>query len=308
MKATISICLAMACSPQVRAEEPSPEIAGLQQAAADFVTAYNNKDAAAIAALFTEEGEISDLNAEDVVAGRADIEEYYKEILSSADAPSLAVEVASVRFVAPNVAVEDGTVHFTPPGEDEPARSMTYTAVLAKNGSGAWQVASTRGLGDATAPEGHLGDLADLLKGDWTGQRDGVRIDLAFGWDDTGKFISGEILATSPDVKPLTTTARFGWDGAKKTITCWSFDGGGGFATATWTPDDADGWTVRTEGTTADGESMSANQHLVFENQDTFIWTATDRLIDGEKQPDTELRVVRRAPEPAADEEDANEE
>lgn len=300
---TAVIASAMFAGPGLCAEEPSPEIAGLQQAAADFVTAYNNKDAAALAALFTESGEVTDLNAEDVVSGRADIEEHYQEILSSADAPSLAVEVASVRLVAPNVAVEDGTVHFTPPGEDEPARSMTYTAVLSKSGSGAWQIASTRGLGDATASEGHLADLADLLKGDWTGQRDGLRIDLAFGWDDTGKFISGELLATSADAKPLATTARFGWDGAKKTITCWTFDGGGGFASATWTPDDDDGWTVRTEGTTADGEAMSANQHLVFENKDTFIWTATDRLIDGEKQPDTELRVVRRAPEPAADDE-----
>lgn len=305
MKPTVrlssGIALAILTHSGLCAEEPSPEIAGLQQAAADFVLAYNNKDATALAALFTEDGEISDLNAEDVISGRADIEAHYQEILSSADAPSVAVEVASVRFVAPNVAVEDGTVHFTPPGEDAPARSMTYGAVLTKNATGTWQVASTRGLGDVTGPEGHLGDLADLLKGDWTGQREGLRIDLAFGWDESGKFISGEVLATSADAKPLATTARFGWDGAKKTITCWTFDGGGGFASATWTPDDDGGWTVRTEGATADGEAMSANQHLVFENKDTFIWTATDRLIDGEKQPDTDLRVVRRAPEPAAD-------
>ena len=295
------VALAMLANPGLCAEEPSPEIAGLQKAATDFVTAYNNKDAAALAALFTENGEITDLNAEEVISGREDIQDHYKEILSSEDAPSVAVEVASVRLVGPDLAVEDGTLHFTPSGDDEPARSITYTAVLSKNDSGAWKLASTRDLGDVTEPEGHLGDLADSLKGDWTGQRDGLRLDIAFGWDDSGKYISGEMLATSPDAKPLNTTIRLGWDGARKTINCWTFDSGGGFAKATWTPDDDDSWTIRTEGTTANGESMSANQHLVFENKDTFIWTATDRLIDGEKQPDTELRVVRQAPEPAAE-------
>ena len=45
----------------------------------------------------------------------------------------------------------------------------------------------------------------------------------------------------------------------------------------------------------------SANQTLVFDGKDSFIWTGKDRLIDGECQPDNELRVVRQAPEPAAE-------
>jgi ketosteroid isomerase-like protein len=73
MKTRIITCLALVCSLQVRAEEPTPEIAGLQKAAADFVTAYNKQDAAAIAALFTEDGEISDLTGEELTSGREDI-------------------------------------------------------------------------------------------------------------------------------------------------------------------------------------------------------------------------------------------
>lgn len=292
------IAVAILSQTTLWAADPVDEIPGLQKAAADFVVAYNKKDAAAVAALFTENGEIADLNAEEVTTGREDIQARYEGVFSGDDAPEVAVEVASVRLVAPGVAVEDGTAHFTPPGDDEPARSITYTAVLSKDAEGVWRIASSRDLGDVTEAEGHLADLADDLKGNWTGQRDELRFDLAVGWDDTGKFLTGEMLAMSPDAEPLTTTIRFAWDGTSKSINCWTFDSGGGFAKAVWSPDEDGGYSIRTEGTTASGESMSANQHLKFENDDTFVWTGSDRLINGENQPDTTLRVVRRAPEP----------
>jgi uncharacterized protein (TIGR02246 family) len=304
VRLSTGIALAVLAHTGLRAEEPAPEIAGLEKAAEEFVIAYNNKDAAALAALFTEQGELVDLNAEEVITGRGDIEAHYKERFAEDEVPSVAVEVDSVRIVAPKTAVEDGKLHFTPPGDDEPARSVTYTAVLSQSEAGAWQVASTRTLTDVTSQEGHLADLLDSLKGDWTGQRDGLRLDLAFGWDESGKFISGEMLAATSDGKPVETSIRLGWDGAKKSVTGWTYDSGGGTGHSVWTPDD-DRWTVRTEGTTADGETMSANQHLTFEDDNTFIWTSSDRIVDGETLPDTELRIVRRAPEPAGDDDSA---
>ena len=292
--------LALLAASGLRAqEEPSPEIAGLQQAAADFVLAYNAKDAAAIAALFTENGEMADLRAEDTTTGRAGIQARYAEIFAAGDTPAVAVEVDSVRLVGKDLAIEDGTVHFTPPGENAPAKSTAYTAVLQKNEAGAWQIASTRALADTTGAAGQLAELASALKGDWTAMRDGLRLDLAFGWDGSGNFLAGEMLATTADGDPQTTTLRLGWDAARKAITWWSFDDGGGFAKGDWTATD-DGWLIRTEGSTADGESTSASQSLVPEGKDTLLWTAKDRLVDGEKLPDVELRLVRRAPEPAA--------
>jgi uncharacterized protein (TIGR02246 family) len=281
-------------------EEPSPEIAGLQQAAADFVLAYNAKDAAAVAALFTENGEISDLRAEDTTTGRVDIQLRYAEIFAAAETPSVAIEVDSVRFIGKDLAIEDGTLHFTPPGENIPAKSTAYTAVLQKSADGAWQIASTRALADTTGPAGQLAELAAALKGDWTAMRDGLRLDLAFGWDGSGNFVAGEMLATTADGEPQSTNLRIGWDAARKTITWWSFDDGGGFAKGDWTPTE-DGWLIRTEGTTADGESTSANQSLKLEGKDVILWNAADRLVDGEKLPDIEMRVVRQAPEPAAE-------
>lgn len=295
------LALALLAASGLRAQDaPAPELAGLRQAAADFVLAYNAKDAAALAALFTENGEITGPDGSPDASGRAEIQAGYAEILSSPDAPSIAIEVDSVRLVGKDLAIEDGTFHLTPPGENSPAKSTTYTAVLQKDDAGAWRIASTRALKDATDPAGQLAELAAALKGDWTAMRDGLRLDLAFGWDGSGKFLAGEMLATTADGEPQTTTLRIGWDAARRTITWWSFDDGGGSAKGDWTAT-GDGWLIRTEGSTADGESTSANQTLTPEGKDTLLWTAKDRLVDGEKLPDVELRLVRRAPEPAAE-------
>ena len=303
MKTTLSAGLALAFASTIglAADPPSPEIEGLEKTATDFVAAYNRKDAAALAALFTEKGEIADTHADDVTAGRADIKARYEAIFAAPNAPQIAIEVASVRLVGDGLAIEDGTVHATPPGEDAVPRSMNYSAVLQKGGDGKWFIASTRDLDDATDAAGQLADLANQLKGDWTCQKDGVRLDLAFGWDDSGKFLSGEMLATTSDTKSLTTTIRIGWDAAKKTIVWWTFDDGGGFGKGDWTQLDDDSWLIRTEGTSADGERISATQSLKFDGKDAFLWNSHDRLVDGEKQADVDLRVVRQTPEPEAE-------
>ncbi|MEY3898109.1 MAG: hypothetical protein RLZZ214_3630, partial [Verrucomicrobiota bacterium] len=261
---------------------------------------YNEKDAAAIAALFTENGEITDLEAQDVTSGREEIKAHYDEIFADKDSAAVALEVDSVRLVGPDLAIEDGTVHFTFPGDDFPARSKTYTAVLRKNEGGVWQIASTRSLQDVTGTAGHLAELANQLKGDWTSQKEETRYDLAIGWDDSGQYVTGELLVTKADAKPLRSTLRFGWDTVHKTISCWTFDDAGGFAKADWTPV-GDVWQVRTEGATAQGESMSANQSLAFDGKEAFIWAGKDRLINGEDQPESKLRFVRQSPEPQAD-------
>lgn len=301
---SVGIALAILAQSGLLAEEPAPEIAGLEKASADFVIAYNNKDAAGIAKLFTEQGEMADLTGKDLTSGREEIQAYYEEVFAGEPA-SLAIEVDSVRLLAPNLAVEDGTAHITPvggEGEDAPPRSTTYTATLLKNAEGVWQIASTRDIGDVTDATGQLSDLFEVIKGEWTCRTsDGVQMDFAFGWDPTGKFLLGETLTTTADAPPLPGSTRIGWNAARKAMVSWIFDAHGGVTQGIWNPTE-DGWMIRAEGTTAEGETITLNQELTTEGKDTLIWAATNRVVDGEKQPDKTLRIVRQAPEPAAEE------
>ena len=301
LQLTAGIALALLMSPALFAEESSPEIVGLQKAAADFVTAYNNKDSDALAALFTEDGEIADLNGEELTSGRAQVKARYDGVFAD-DPAQIAIEVDSVRLVAPNLAIEDGTFHLTPADdEDAPPKSTSYTAVLMKNSEGIWQIASTRNIKDVTDAAGQINDLAKVLKGEWTSRSsDGVQLDLAIGWDASGKFLSGEMLTTIADAEPQPGSIRISWDTARKSIVSWMFDAAGGSTLGIWTPT-GDGWMIRSEGTTAEGETLTASQNLTAEDRGTLIWSATNRIVDGEVQPDNTLRLVRQAPEPSED-------
>lgn len=301
MKTTITTCLAaiLLSNSSLHAEESAAATAGLAEAASRFVLAYNDKDAGAIAELFTADGEISDRSGHDITTGRAAIKARYDQFFSGDSIPEIAVEVASVRFVAPNLAIEDGTVHLTPPGENAPPRSVNYTAVLLKSDAGVWEIASSRDLSDVTDAAGELFELSKVFAGDWTCQIDDVRLDLAIGWDRSGKFLTGEMLTTTPDGEPQTGKIRIGWNAARESIVSWMFDSRGGSRQSIWTSTE-DGWLIRSEGTTADGETVTASQSVVSENDDTIIWSSIHRVIDGEKQPDGKLRIVRRPPVPSS--------
>jgi len=296
MKFLSRYCTFLACLLTVYAESPDPDMTGLRQSATDFVAAYNKKDAAALATMFTEQGEIID-NA-NVISGRKEIEARYKELFAG-DPRQIAIEVKEVRMVAPSVAMEEGVYHISDPTvENDPPRSTAYTAVMVKNQNGIWQIASVRDEEDVTDAEGQLADLEKVLAGEWTAEVEGVKVDFAFGWDPTGKFLLGEILTTKADAEPQKGTMRIGWNAAKKSIVSWVFDANGGVIEGVWTADE-DGWQLRSEGTTAEGESITMSQKLTTDGKNALVWSSTHRVIDGKKAPDFSLRIVRQVPEPS---------
>lgn len=278
--------------------DEDPALAGLREAAHAFVVAYNERDAKTLASLFTEDGEISDLEGENVTVGRAEIEARYEELFADEMAPSIAIEVDSVRFVAPGLVIEDGTAHFTPADDEEaPPSSYRYTAVLTEQDDG-WKVAATRTLADVSGAAARLADLASVMCGEWTSFLDEARLDLAFGWDPTGHFLVADTLITGPDAEPQAGSIWIGWDAARHSIVSWILDAQGGMSEATWTPTD-EGWIVHSAGSTADGEQTSAVQSLSVIDEDEFVWSVSHRVVAGETQPDRDLRIVRQTPAPS---------
>ena len=150
--------LAVACQP---APAPEPEIAApsdeelLRTLVSDFSAAWARNDAAAVAALFAEDGDI--LTANGHSQGRSALEETYRQNFEGPfNGTSLALEMTSVRFLQPDVAVTDGTYELTglkgPDGEDLPSSKGLWTDVNVKADDG-WLIGCARPMIPVESPE-----------------------------------------------------------------------------------------------------------------------------------------------------------
>lgn len=287
-------------------EEADAAVDNLATAAQKFVEAYNKKDAAAIAALFLPTGELIDRDGKSI-RGRDAIAAHYKEIFEDDDVPQVALEASKVRMVTPDIVLEDGTVHFTAT-EDDPVRSIRYSAVQVKQPDGSWLLANTRDLEEVTPPSERIKSLQWIL-GDWTLESDGTKTNISFELDESGNFIVGDAITmqANNEDESQTSTIRIGWNPACDSVYWWTFDSEGGNSSGTWTPVGKQ-WLVHTSGVTADGETIVATQKLSADGKDTIVWAVSDKVIDGEPQPNKTVRFVRHAPLADSGQKDASQE
>lgn len=277
------------------AAEENPEWEKLQNLAEAFLTAYNAKDAAAVAALMTEDGEMVREDGSRV-EGRAEIETFYGLIFEEAPEAQAALEATSIRFLSPILAVEEGAMHITEGEDGEPA-SFLYTALHVKQEDGSWLTARTRDreVANLVAHEA-LVDV-DGLVGDWVAQTDAGSLELAFSFDESGSFLLGKAVYKAAGIEPITVSMRIGWDSLRQRIVSWTWDAEGGHSKAEWTNTE-DSWVVKASGYTSDGEITSSTQIITPLSADSFTWRVTDKFIGEELGAERELRMVRRPPKP----------
>lgn len=277
------------------AEEEST--AALADVAERFVAAYNEKNLEAILSLYTPEAEMIDEIDGLAAAGPEQIREIFESSFGKFPDRRIALEVISVRQVAENVVIEEGITRFSGEVPNEEGEAVAYSAVLVKHPEKGWLIASSREIATDAPVADPLEGLYPL-EGDWILQGDQMKMELSLGLSASGRFLVGSAFTSTPDAGEMETEIRIGLDPSTGQIRWWTFDDAGGFGGGAWQPSE-NGWTVRSNGVTADGESNTAIQRLTFEGDDTIVWDSTDRYLDGSPLPDLQLRLVRRPPAPA---------
>lgn len=272
------------------------EIPGLAAVAEKFVKSYNDKDLDAVMTLYTEQAEFADENEAVYAAGLEQIRGVFEDSFREMPNRKIALDVLSVRPISEGVMVEEGIARFSGQTEEGEAAAVPYSAILVKQGEAGWKIASSREL-QATTPERDPLEGLYALEGDWVLHADQMRMSLSFEIGGSGRYLIGSALVSTPDEGDLHTDIRIGYDASLGQVRWWTFDEMGGFSQGAWQPIDG-GWLVRTNGVTADGEVTSAIQELRFESPDEIIWDSTKRFVDGQAQPDLQLRLARRPPEP----------
>jgi uncharacterized protein (TIGR02246 family) len=278
-----------------RAAEPLDKAkveAALQKNAEAFVEAFDKGDAKAVAAFFTEDGDIIDQDGRQI-KGRAAIEKTYAKVFADAKGAKLFIKITSLRVVSSDLALEDGLTEVVP-ADSGPPSAARYSVVHVKQ-DGEWRLESVREA-IAVPPNntGHLEGL-DFLIGDWTEDVDkGASAKASYSWDANQNFILNTFDVTMKDVSVASGTQYIGWDAAAKKPRAWSFLFNGGFVESVWTPEGENKWKIAVVATMRDGSKMTATNVFTKIDADHFSFQFTDRTRDGKPLPDDKAIKMKR--------------
>jgi uncharacterized protein (TIGR02246 family) len=275
------------------AKGPSSDELAMKARAKALIAAFNQGDAAAVAAFWTENGDYMDEGGRQY-QGRKAIEDYFHKLFAAGKGAKLRVHRKSLRLVRPDLAIGDGIMEVFPPGGG-PSTAARYTAVQVKQ-DGQWFFESVREALVTPPTQAEKLDDVSWLIGDWADEgKKGAGTHMSFSWAQNNNFIVNNFVTTLQDVPVAGGTQWIAWDAAAKSIRTWVFDSTGSISISTWTRD-GDRFTSKTKTTLPDGKRATSVNILtrIDANHITVQWT--HRAVDGKELPDTPIVKLVRVP------------
>lgn len=277
----------------VRADEN--DLQAVRQTAKTFVEAFNNGDAHAIAALWTEDADYRDETGV-FYHGREAIEQGYADFFAAQPEEKLEVSVESLRQITPDVVVEDGIAHVSPPVAGAPVASR-YTATHVR-GDGRWLLATVRETSfEVPSNYAYLQPLEWLI-GSWVATSPDRTSHMSFEWTKNKNFIKRTftIKKGSEDFTITTGTQVIGYDPSAGQIRSWLFDSEAGFGETVWSIEE-NGLVGQSTSVLIDGSKALSTDILTRTDEDHFTVQSVDRTIDGESVANGDVIQVARTSE-----------
>lgn len=273
------------------ADDPSPDEAKIRQAVESYVTAFNQGNAKALAALWSPEAVYTNPDSGEQAVGREAIEKQFAAIFAAAKGAKLEAKTESIKFVSPNVAIEQGTAKVLNPKGD-PDES-TYSAVYVKR-DGQWLLDRVSEEQPPTVQSNyeHLKEL-EWMVGNWIDQDDQATIETNCHWAKNQNFLIRSYSVSVRDQIRLSGLQIIGWDPANKRIRSWIFDSNGGFGEGQWSKK-RKAWHVQTTGTATDGRKVSSVNIITYVDNDSFTWQIVNGQIGDELLPNVDAVLVVR--------------
>ena len=266
------------------------------ESAKRYAKAFADRDAKAIAGLFTPEAEYIDATGT-IFHGRPAIEAEYSATFAVEPPGTIEIELISLRPVAAGLLVEDGITTFRPKDGKVQSRSR-YTATHVKQSDGTWLLASVRELDAAQiTPHDRLQQLSWLL-GRWHEELDGNVVTTEWKWSDNGNFLISEFTVRKSRDATWSGTHRVGWDAERRQFRSWIFESSGGASEGWWKLNDAGAWTIRLDGVDAAGVRSSSTLTYELDGARGLVISRGESVRDGVNVPGSTHRVVRQPPSP----------
>lgn len=255
-----------------------------------FVTAFNDGDAQAVAALWTEKGEYVD-EAGQVYSGREAIEQAYAKFFADHEGAKIHVKIESLRLVSDGVAIEEGRAEVEPTPDGAPG-STKYVCVHNKVGRD-WLMASVR---DTFVPKpSNYQSISDLewLIGTWVAEERGAKMESVCRWVADKSFVERKYTTTHHDGTKQSGVQIIGFNPQTKAVQSWNFSPDGGHAVGLWVPIDS-GWRATMHGVAGDGTVTTSINVLTRLDDNAYSWKSIERTAGDVSLPDSDEVVVKR--------------
>lgn len=277
--------------PAVVAADPrTADREAIQAALQSFRKAFEARDAKALAAHWTAEGEYRN-DAGVTVQGQAALADAFDRFFAQTPEVKTELQPRGLRFLGTDAAVAEGSVKVRR-GPSAAATRADFNALLVRE-QGHWRLAQ---LSETSDPGPSMEDLAWLV-GEWQSVAgEAAEIHTTYAWSPSKKFIHGQFRVKEKD-RELAGSQVIGIDPATGALHSWTFEADGGVGEADWTPD-GDHWVLDAVGTLVDGATLAETNILRRVNDSTFTWQSIDRSLDDEAIPDLAPVKVTRVANP----------
>ncbi|MEM8943796.1 MAG: nuclear transport factor 2 family protein [Planctomycetota bacterium] len=273
------------------AVEVSPAKVAIRQSINSYVAAFNQADAKALAAHWTENGEMT-TPAGRTIVGRLQLEADFADYFSELEGAKLEIIETEIVLISPSAAIETGTARVLVPAQEP--RETDYEAVHVKTVAG-WKIDNVSEQQAPAAPPSHHQQLRSLewMIGTWVDQDDDVSVETNCRWTPNRNFLVRSFQVIINDQIDFEGTQVIGWDPSRNAIRSWLFDSDGGFGVGHWTQDDSR-WVVRTLSVLPDGRQGSSTHVYEQVDDQTLRFRVIGRQIDGELMPNIDPITITR--------------
>jgi uncharacterized protein (TIGR02246 family) len=266
-------------SPSPDTKPPPADEAAVRALARDFAAAFNKGDAKAVAAQWTDAGEMFDTDGTPLI-GRAAIEQAFADFFTANPRARIEVLVGSIRFPAPDLAVEEGMLRQS--GSAKGLPTTTFYAATHVRAGGRWRTAVSREWG---AGQDRLEDL-DWLIGKWTGGPKDQMVTMTIAREEQAPYLRIRMTRQEGTKTVSAGTIQIGLDPQAGVIHSWHFNEDGAVGQAFWTRD-GNRWALDASGAMAGGATATAVNLISRQGPDEFTWQSVDRQVNDTDLPNT---------------------
>ena len=269
---------------------------GVQQAAEALTAAFNRGRASEVAALFLPDAELTD-DAGNLHKDRKEIESVMQKFFDRFPGAQLQQQIASSRLLGASLAIQEGMQTIVT--KDGKEKSVNHFTAVLVHREGGWAYATCQQQPEEQEPTPHerLEPLAWMV-GDWVDEGSEDVVVISCKWSEEKNFLMVNYESKIRGKDGIKSLQRIGWDPLAQQVRSWVFDTDGGYGEGRWTSVDGS-WIIKSTAVMPDGQTGSATLVIEPAGKDKFVMKGLDRIVGDDTQPDFQVTIVCKPPQPS---------